>query len=95
MKNRWIPILAIAISTILLSAPKFAEAKTYKQCVKGITGVGYVARVKWYDATKIKLKGKNLILPKPSKKKKVAVWQKRRKWPFGRRNVIKVPNSTL
>jgi len=43
--------------------------------VKGITGVGYVAKVKWYDATKIKLKGKKLDLPKASKTKRVAVWE--------------------
>ena len=47
MKYRWMPIVAIAISTALSSAPNLAEAKTYKQCVKGVTGIGYVARVKW------------------------------------------------
>lgn len=75
MKHRWLPLLAIAIPAILLSAPNPTEAKTYKQCVKGVTGIGYVAKVKWYDASKIKFTKDKIDLPKASKTKNVAVWE--------------------
>lgn len=75
MKTRVLPVLATILFALVFSAPDAAEAKTYKQCVKGITGLGFVARVKWYDAAKIKLKGNELDLPKASKTKKVAVWE--------------------
>lgn len=75
MKNRWLPILAIALPAILLSAPNPTEAKTFKQCVKGVTGIGYVARVKWYDASKIKFTKNKIDLPTASKTKNVAVWE--------------------
>ena len=73
MNNRWLALSVLALSTTLVTAPSVVEAATYKQCVKGKFGVGYVAKVKWYDSTKIKLNGKKLVLPTPSRTRNVAV----------------------
>lgn len=73
-------ILKYASGTLLLIMGCFATtayAKTYKQCVSGEFGVGYVADVKWYDASKVQFNSnKNVVsLPEPLQRSKVAVFE--------------------